>query len=250
VISRKILGIPDGIFATESISITNPSFAGSSNCVVAKKSKAFFRALDDNIRHYTLLDDGQILFNLVSIKMGYSSSILAGTRSFKNSKDFTSWSYTASTLTISEKASSAAAGLRVVPLCQIMNDGYKSYSDNFLKPLSLEKRICLLDGENTLDFSKQSVYKTLKGIPKLHERAVLEEYVQNVPLNTGRHCFTQKAIALSIQSEYISTFMGHNFSGSEQFGIYSTLNTTEYAEAVRYVSTTLANEHGIKDLSW
>ncbi|RLA60391.1 MAG: hypothetical protein DRQ78_09550 [Epsilonproteobacteria bacterium] len=247
---RSILGLGSEVFTTKPISIKEPKYAGSSRCAQPDKAKEFNRILDENIRSYSLSEDDDVLFALASIKIGYAMSFLSGTRNFNNSTDFSSYSHYLGTVTISEKASTVAAGLRVIPLCDVINDGLKSYNDIFLKPRGLNRRVCFLDAGKVVPFTQRSALKTLKNIPNLSKRAVLEEYVQNVPLNTGRHCFAKKATELSISSEYISAYLGHNFSGSEQFGIYSTLDTKKYYEQARYVESSIAIEFGIGGLSW
>lgn len=206
--------------------------------------------LDENIKIATIAEDDDTLFKLATIKMGYSMNLLAGTRSFNNSTDFSSWSYALGTITISEKANSIAAGLRIIPICDKLNEGLKSYSDTFLKPRGLKQKICFYNVGKDMPFNQHSTKKVLNSISNLSKRAVLEEYVQNVPTNTGRHCISKKATELSIPTEFIYTFLGHNFSGSEQFGIYSTLDTKQYYEDMRFVTSFIATEFGIGGLSW
>lgn len=248
-VARDILGLHGEVFSTKQITVKDPKYCGSSRCVKVEKTREFFAALDENIKSCIVSED-DALFPLATIKMAYSMSLLMGTRSFNNSLDFSSWSYELGTTTISEKASSIAAGLRVIPLCDLINNGLRSYNEVFLQPYGLEQRVCFVDAGKVIPFTQHSALQTLKRFPKLMKRAVLEEYVQNVPLNTGRHCFAKKATELSVSSEYISTYLGHNFSGSEQFGIYSTLDTKKYYEQVRYVTSSLAIEFGIGGLSW
>lgn len=249
-VARDVLGIGGNIFATKAIKIAEPKYSGSSRCADAKKTKEFFAVLDENIKIATIAEDDDTLFKLATIKMGYAMSLLAGTRTFNNSTDFSSWSYALGTITLSEKANSIAAGLRVVPISDELNDGLKSYNDTFLKPRGLKQKLCFYDAGKAMPFNQHSAKKVLDGIPNLAKKAVLEEYVQNVPTNTGRHCISKKATELSIPSEFISTFLGHNFAGSEQFGIYSTLDTKRYYEDMRYVTSSIAIEFGIGSLSW
>jgi len=248
-VARDIIGLHGEGFSTKQIIVKDPKYCGSSRCVKVDKTRKFFAALDENIKSCIVSED-DALFPLVTIKIAYAMSLLVGTRSFNNSLDFSSWSYDLGTITISEKASSIAAGLRVIPLCDLINNGLKSYNEVFLQPCGLEQRVCFVDAGKVIPFTQHSALQTLKRFPKLIKRAILEEYVQNVPLNTGRHCFTKKATELSVSSEYISTYLGHNFSGSEQFGIYSTLDTKKYYEQVQYVTSSLAIEFGIGGLSW
>ncbi len=249
-VARGILGISGEVFTTTAIKVNSPKYAGSSRCANRDKTKEFFSALDENIQTAMIAENNETLFKLVTTKMGYSMSLTAGVRSFNNSTDFGLWSHTRGTIAISEKAGSIAAGLRIIPLCDLMNDGLKSYNDTFLMPRGLKQKICFYDAEKVIPFNRHSVHKVLKEIPNLTNRAVLEEYAKHVPTNTGRHCISKKATELSIPDEFISTFLGHNFSGSEQFGIYSTLDTKRYYEDMRYVASSIAIEFGIGGLSW
>ena len=250
VLIRNILGIGGDVFSTKAIKISEPKYAGSSRCANAERTREFFTVLDANIQIATIAEDDETLFQLATIKMGYSMSFLAGTRSFNNSTDFSSWSYTLDTITLSEKANVVAAGLRVIPICDELKDGLKSYNDIFLRPRELKQKICFYDAGKAIPFNQHSAKKVIDGIPNLTKRSVLKEYIQNVPTNTGRHCISKKATELSIPTEFIFTFLGHNFLGSEQFGIYSTLDTKRYYEDMKYVTSSIAIEFGIGGLSW
>ena len=249
-VAREILSIEAQVFATKSIEITKPEYTGSSRAVDTKKTKEFFLVLNNNIKQSMTAEDNNAIFNLSTVKIGYAMSLLAGTRNFNNSTDFSSWSYTLGTIAISEKANSISAGLRIIPICQELNEYIKSYNETFLQPRGLKKKVCFYNAGKEMPFNKHSAIKILQDTPNLTNRAILEEYVQNVPTNTGRHCISKKATELSVPTEFISTFLGHNFSGSEQFGIYSTLNTQSYYDSMKYVTSSLAIEFGIGGALW
>ncbi len=230
--------------------VSKPIYAGSSKGVNPFHSRKFFRTIHQNIEKYTSLGDRDTVFNLASIGTRYAMSLLLGTRGFKNSASFDSCSYDLGLLVINEKSQHIASGVRVIPLCSTIISLLRNYEMVHLYHKSLERGIWLIEDGVTQSFNRKLAADILKSIPDLENRDNLEKYVEYVHLNTGRHCFTQKALELSVDVDHISAYMGHNFAGAEQFGIYSTLNVTSYANAIKYVTQTLASEHGIKDLLW
>ena len=90
--------------------------------------------------------------------------------------------------------------------------------------------------------------KFLQNTHNLGDNEILEEYIENVPLNTGRHLFVRKAIDVLLNVHHISTYLGHYAAGEEQFGVYSTLDFQNYSDAVKTLTKKIAHECGIKEL--
>lgn len=241
----SLLGIPN-VFQT-SVSTTSPhSFTGSSKVVDADKARAFFRALRINILKHS--DDRVLHFNLVSIYIRYAASLLLGARSFNQSFNFNSYSSDLGLWYISEKSQDIASGVRVVPVCNIMNSLFEYY-EKVLKERGLKHNVYFIDAEEIIPFSDREAFQVIYNAPFLYDQENLEEYIKEVPLNSGRHLFTCKAIDYSISSSYISAYMGHYSAGEEQFGLYSTLNISDYCDSITYITTIIANEFGIKELT-
>ncbi len=246
--ARKVIGLSGDTFTTHSHPIPKKSYAGSSNCVPPKHSKAFFSAILENAAMYE--PDSDEAFNLSSIGMRYAVSLGLGTRGFHNSANFESCSYQERMLTINEKAATIASGMRLIPICETINTLLHTYEEEYLKPLSLTPAVWLRrDGKHML-FKPKIAYQLLQDMSDLKNRTILEQYVLNVPLNTGRHCFTRKAVEEGIPLAIISAFLGHYSAGTEQFGIYSTLDVEAYAHTIRNITENIVLEHGIKDRLW
>jgi hypothetical protein len=245
-ISEMLDLVPVG---NSSISVKVPeiTYSGSSKSVNPYHSRKFFKAISQNIYKYASLGDRDTVFNLTSIGTRYAMSLLVGTRGFNNSAYFDSCSYELGLLIINEKSKHISSGVRVIPLCETIISLLNNYECLHLLPRSLDRNIWLLDDGVIKLFSKKLASNTLNAIPDLEDRDSLEKYIEYVHLNTGRHCFTQKSLELGVDANHIATYMGQNIAGSEQFGIYSTLDVKNYFDVATYVTQTIASEHGIKD---
>jgi len=249
VLARKIMGFADDHLPTKrGVEIPKLEFSGSPKYVIPQYSRDFFRVLRASIAEYDV--DSDEAFNLISIVVRYSMSLLLGTRNFKNSANFESISFSEGMLMISEKATSISAGLRVIPLCDTINSLLQKYDTDFLQPRGLSKDVWLVSDKKPTLFTPKKAYSFLESLSNLENIEVCQQYVQNVPLNTGRHGFTKFAIEQDIPTHFISAYMGHNTAGGEQLGVYSTMDVQSYKEAVRGVTSKIAYEHGVKDRLW
>lgn len=247
-ISRKIMDLNSNPFTSKHIEIPKISYSGSSKCLKASESKQFFKTIESNMNECDMSSDEA--FNLATIGVRYAMSLLLGTRSFNNSANFESASFSDSMMMVNEKASTIPAGIRVIPMYSSIASLMQAYYDDFLKHRGLDKNIWLIDDGKPTLYSSKKAYSVLSQMLNINNKAILEQFVKEVPLNTGRHCFTKKAIELGISTQYISAYMGHYFAGAEQFGIYSSIDVLSYSHAVKYVTSQIAFEHGIKDRLW
>lgn len=243
-VAKKIIDI-NVIPTSNTSSVSLQSFTGSSQVVNAKKATAFFMALQNNI--LDTKENQDLYFNLVSIYSRYAMSILAGTRTFKESGNFTSYNEELDMWFISEKAQDIASGTRLVPICDTLKSILHFYQ-KLLKEKDLENNFYLtIDGVN-VPFTAYIAHKIIKNTPNLEDGETLEEYVRDVPLNTGRHLLVRKAIDELVNVHYISAYLGHYTAGEEHLGIYSTLDIREYKNVIKTLTTKIAHEHGIKEL--
>jgi len=234
------------IIPSVSISTINtPNYSGGSQAVETSKANNFFKALRQNI--YDCHNDEDLHFNLVSIYTRYSMSLLASTRPFIESANFTSYNEEIGIWVISEKAQDIASGTRLVPLCNIMNTLLKDYQKLLIERDLKNDFYLIIDGKPVI-FSSYKAHKFLQDIHCLIDHEIIEEYVENVPLNSGRHLFTREAIDNKIDTHYIATYLGHYSANEEQFGIYSTLNVKDYCNPIKNNTTKIAQKCGIKEL--
>ncbi len=240
----KIIG-SSVVSASSASSIASENFTGTSQSVRTDEANAFFEVLRQNI--YDCNCDKELHFNLVSIYTRFAMSLLVGTRPFIESANFTSYDESTGVWGISEKAQDIASGSRLVPVCNTMKSILSTYRI-LLEDRGLKNNFYLImDGKN-ITFSTYSAHKYLQSIPNLEDSDILEKYINNVPLNSGRHLFVRKAIDDLVNVHYISTYLGHYAAGEEQFGIYSTLNVKDYRDAIVTLTTKIAQECGIKEL--
>ena len=244
MIVSKIIGI-NIIPSTHTSNITSNTFCGSSQAVETHEAYTCFQVLRQNI--YDHHDDKDLYFNLVSIYTRFAMSLLVGTRPFIESANFTSYDEETGIWGISEKAQNIASGARLVPVCNTMKSILNNYQE-LLKERGLKNNFYLIVNGKTVTFSKYLAYKFLQNTHNLDDIEILEEYIENVPLNTGRHLFMRKAIDDLRNVHHISTYLGHYAAGEEQFGIYSTLDFQNYSDAIKTLTTKIAKECGIKEL--
>ena len=120
----RLLNIKYKIY-NHTFSSVEPIFVGSHKAVHYKDSKKFFEKM------YELIfkeDDKIKKFNLVSIYIRYSMSILCATRDFKNSSTIKNISFSMHTQIITEKSESKLNGIRIIPLCETIERIIKYYN--------------------------------------------------------------------------------------------------------------------------
>ena len=232
-------------FSTNVSSIASEKFSGTSQVVETNTADVFFKVLQQNI--YDQNNSEDLHFNLVTIYIRYAMSLLSGTRPFYESANFTSYNDETGMWMISEKAQDIASGTRLVPLCNIMNALLNDYQ-KILEEKGLKNNFYLIMDAKPVIFSSYKAHKFLQNTHNLDDRETLEEYVKDVPLNSGRHLFTREAIENKLDTYYISTYLGHYSASEEQFGIYSTLNVQDYCNSVKNITTKIAHVCGIKEL--
>jgi len=243
-IVKKIIDI-NVIPASNASSLALQKFTGSSQGVNAEKATSFFMILSENI--FNTLEDQNLHFNLVSIYSRYAMSILAATRPFKESGNFTSYHEEIGLWFISEKAQDIASGTRLVPICDSLKSILHFYQ-GVLKAKGLEKIFYLTIDEKHVPFTSYYAHKFIEDTTDLADREILQEFIKEVPLNTGRHIFVRKAVDELVNAHYISAYLGHYSAGEEHFGIYSTLNFRDYCITIKEITTKIAKEYGIKEL--
>ncbi len=174
-------------------------------------------------------------------------SLLVGTRPFIESANFTSYDAETGIWMISEKAQDIASGVRLVPVCDIMKSILKTYQ-TLLQKRGLKNDFYLVMDAEHVTFSSYLANKFIKTTSYLEGAEIIEKYTEDVPLNSGRHLFVRFAIDNLMNVHHISTYLGHYTAGEEQFGIYSTLNFQNYSDAIKTITTKIAQECGIREL--
>ena len=194
-------------------------------------------------------------FNYISIYVRVALSLLAGTRSFKNSANIDNISYQYGIMKISEKSETKIAGLRIIPLCDTMRHLLKVYQEN-CKHFNLKNDKFYIYHENkfnpleVLSKSDKDGFHSTKALKKYSEElpVFVVDFLENVPLNFGRHLFTKQALEANTPRNYIDAYLAHYSAGLEQIGIYSTMDYPNYLKTIKSLTETLAKVYGVKQL--
>ena len=187
-------------------------------------------------------------FNLYSIYVRYSFSILIGTRNFEKSIDITKVSIKNSVILIQEKEEYENSGYRIVPLSKLALEIIINYK-KILKKLNYEdNKIIVISKTN------QQLPATLSNIKKISVEYNFDKYnlfnlLDKIPLNFGRHVLVTLATESGIKQDYIKAFMGHCINGDEHLGLISMNDTTNYLKEFRAVLEEVSDIYQIKDLS-
>ncbi len=241
-----ILGIPN-VFKTEVSTVPKQEFTGTSKVPYAQKATEFFSTIRLNLHIYHKNDVEY--FNLFSIYVIYAMSLLLGTRGFLSSAHFSSYSKELGLWSMNEKSQDIASGIRFVPVCDVMQALLSEYK-HLLASRGLGSMVYIFSDFKYMPFRPEKAHHALLEMSGLsvEVRDVLSEYVTLVPLNSGRHLFTQKAVDFSMSANYIATYLGHYAKGEEQLGKFSTMNVDDYCKEIKELTTIIATEYGIKEL--
>ena len=183
----RLLNIKYKIY-NHTFSSVEPIFVGSHKAVHYKDSKKFFEKM------YELIfkeDDKIKKFNLVSIYIRYSMSILCATRDFKNSSTIKNISFSMHTQIITEKSESKLNGIRIIPLCETIEKIIKYYNQTCNDYGIYLDYISLYDNDKLVIFDKKIAFKIIVNITS---DKFINDFIKYVPFNTGRHIINQYKI--------------------------------------------------------
>ena len=247
----KILGLKKDYFVETKLS--KPIFAGSHRILDHKVSKNFFFTLKRMIKREKRLTDK---FNLFTIYLRYAMSLLMGTRTFNGSDSFEKLSMNC--VIISEKSNTLIDGIRAIPLCNTMQKlifEYKRLSkklklDNINKPIFV--KLDCNNQKNVSNFSIDCAKKVIKRQKSINyssfNRDDFMEFLNNVPLNTGRHIISKYATEFNVNGFFVEAFLGHYIKGGEQMGIYSTMNMKNYIDKIQELTEHIAQVYGVEKI--
>lgn len=219
--------------------------AGSNRYLIPDFAKKFFIEIQKYINNSIFSKEDR--FNLLSIKTRVALSILLGTRHTVNSCSLERISFNSNILTISEKSNSLLSGIRIIPLCDKAIEIIKEYQ-KIAKEINVPKDNIYLIIKNIKSTRNYDIYSKNKSIniaKNLKLNSFIMNFLEKVPLNTGRHIATKYAIEQNISQYYIDTFLGHYASGAEQFGIFSNMSMKDYIEKIRDLLQKISNIYGI-----
>jgi hypothetical protein len=236
----KLMGISPELFRP-ALSITvKPEYSGSSRVLDIKESNRFFGEMNRLVR---LQNSPVAEFNIFSIALRFALSITLGTRTFSKSDSFEYMSM--HTIRISEKAETISTGTRIIPVCDSTENLIERYR-KMACDLGFEVTQVMLNVDGKLE--PYSNKKALYFLNSYGASEYLQQFVTQVPLNTGRHIITKYAIEHNFNSFYLEALLGHYISGGEQEGIFSTMNLREYISSTREMLQHIAHIYGVVKL--
>lgn len=237
----KLLELEDSIYEKSFKFNKIDEFTGSSQAVKKDIAIEFFHRMKQLIKNYknTKTD---FYFNLISIYTRYALSILLGTRDYTDSVRLDRCSLLTSTLIITEKSNTLLSGIRIIPLCKKAKEVIENY-----------RKIC-----KDYDINANNIYLIVNksiNVYKKEDAALfckennldnfLCDFVESVPLNTGRHVIVREAFYSNFKLHYLESLLGHYISGGEQHGIYSNMNSKNYIISTQSFLETISYEYNI-----
>lgn len=236
----KLMGISPELFRP-ALSITvKPEYSGTSRVLEIQKSIRFFSDMNRLIR---LQNSPVAEFNIFSIALRFALSITLGTRTFSKSDSFEFMSM--HTIRISEKAETISTGTRIIPVCDITENLIERYHKMAIDlGVDVTQVKFIVDGE----LEPYSEKKALHFLDSYGASEHLQQFVTQVPLNTGRHIITKYAIEHNFNSFFLEALLGHYISGGEHEGIFSTMNMREYISSTREMLQHIAHIYGVDKL--
>ncbi len=181
-------------------------------------------------------------FNYVSIYIRFALSLLVGTRTFLDSANIEHVSYHLKVMRIIEKSNTKISGIRIIPLCNTALKLIQKYKQ-ITKDRGLNNHNFYLYFDNDYHIFNVNNIRLIKNLDDM-----IVNFVENVPLNFGRHLFSKHAIERDLPQDYIDAFLGHYMAGLEQFGIYSTINFKEYVRQITEITEMCAKKYKIKEI--
>jgi hypothetical protein len=237
--SANLLEIEASVFKKSIEFNTTSQYVGSGQVVLPQKSSIFFQSLKTLMLHE---DDEEKYFNLYAVYTRYAMSLLLGLRGLKKSANLNCISFEFHAFIISEKSHTNLSGIRVIPMCNEIENILRKYQ-------VLAQRLGIpTDNIYLINNNKYEIYKTqniLNILENYNAEQNLIDFVRLVPLNTGRHAITKLAMETNFNLFYLEAFMGHYIAGAEQMGIYSTLNMPDYISKVRDLTSNIAKIYGV-----
>jgi hypothetical protein len=219
-----------------------PVYAGSNRAFKPEISRIFFRDLQQKIR---IEEDFEKEFNLSALYTRFALSLLLGTRTFKGSCVLNRISFAMHALIISEKSETLLSGARIIPLCDRAEFIIKKYQEKALKSGIPDDDIYLIYNGTFVPFDEKIAITVARASGFEEDKITI---LRTVPINTGRHVLTKYGAEWNINGYYLEAFLGHYFSGAEQFGIFSSMNIQEYIATMREFMQKIADVYGILEL--
>jgi hypothetical protein len=187
-------------------------------------------------------------FNIYSIHVRYTLSLLLGTRDFGKSVDLGRISWKHKVIMIQEKGKETNTGFRCIPLSELAQTIIRNYLNTLEKFGITTKSVVLFDGKNTVPLTLGTMQKAFKVFRFYKQHTELYEMLNLVPLNLGRHLITSMATEAGIRQDDMNAFMGHAVNGGELLGRFSMHDTQKYRNTFTTILNEIARSYKLKDI--
>lgn len=222
--------------------------AGTKKIVEKDAFISFLNQIENILKKERRLDR-YTRFNLYSIYVRFSLSLLLGTRDFKKSVDFDRISWSLSILIIKEKGKYKNSGYREIPLTPLAKQIIKNYLE-ILKNLNISKQaVVLYDKNKVIPATLTNIKKVFKSFRFSQKYKQLSEQFDSIPLNFGRHVITTITTSMDVTIDDLNAFMGHGINGGEVLGIYSFHDIGAYRKKFTKIIEELEKSYNIKDIA-
>ncbi len=187
-------------------------------------------------------------FNIYSIHVRYTLSLLLGTRDFGKSVDLGRISWKHNVIIIQEKGKEKNSGYRCIPLSELAKTSIRNYLDTLEKFGITTKSVVLFDGKNTVSLTLSTMKKAFRRFGFFKKHTELYEMFDLIPLNLGRHLITSMATEAGIRQDDMNAFMGHAVNGGELLGRFSMHDTQKYRSVFSVILNEIARSYKLKDI--
>lgn len=187
-------------------------------------------------------------FNIYSIHVRYTLSLLLGTRDFGKSVDLGRISWKHKVIMIQEKGKETNTGFRCIPLSELAQTVIRNYLNTLEKFGIKTKAVVIFDGKNTVPLTLATMQKAFKQFNFYKKHMELYEMLNLVPLNLGRHLITSMATEAGIRQDDMNAFMGHSVNGGELLGRFSMHDTQKYRDTFTTILNEIARSYKLKDI--
>lgn len=187
-------------------------------------------------------------FNIYSIHVRYTLSLLLGTRDFGKSVDLGRISWKHKVMIIQEKGKEKNTGFRCIPLSELAQTIIKNYLNALEKFGITVKAVVIFDGKNAVPMTLATMQKAFKAFRFYTKKTELYEMLNLVPLNLGRHLITSMATEAGILQDDMNAFMGHAVNGGELLGRFSMHDTHKYRDTFTAILNEIARIYRLKDI--
>lgn len=228
------------------INLNEGKIIGSRKLVKKDVFIEFMQKIESLLKERRL--DKYARFNIYSIHVRYTLSLLLGTRDFGKSVDLGRISWKHKVMMIQEKGKETNTGFRCIPLSELAQTVIRNYLNTLEKFGITTKAVVIFDGKNAVPLTLATMQKVFKQFNFYKKHTELYEMLNLIPLNLGRHLITSMATEAGIRQDDMNAFMGHAVNGGELLGRFSMHDPQKYRDTFSTILNEIARSYKLKDI--